>query len=148
LKSTIFVVLISLFFGCAGSSDIERSSELTIKYSLLNENSSDQYLSTNNLDTTKIIMPRLIQPISPEYPQLAAQHKIIGSILVKVWIDTAGNVLKTNIIKTDNEIFNASAVIAVMCWKFSPLIKDGMTTPCSAEIPISFQYFRRVVIPN
>jgi len=78
--------------------------------------------------------PTIIKFVQPQYPDTAKSRKIEGMVVVKVLIDTLGNVEKTEIIKSIPELDQAALDAAKQC-KFSPakqrnrLVKMWMTIP-------------------
>lgn len=74
------------------------------------------------------------------YPDLALKAEIEGRIIVRILVDTSGNVRKIVIEDSDNIILNDAAVDAVKKYgKFSPAIFKGKPITCWVSIPISFR---------
>jgi protein TonB len=63
------------------------------------------------------------QPLSsnihPDYPQEARKKGLTGEVMLKVIIDTTGNVLRVEVLRGE-EPFRTAAIAAVKKWKYTP----------------------------
>jgi periplasmic protein TonB len=67
-----------------------------------------------------------LQRIPPQYPRDAARAGITGWVQLEVLVNADGSVRGAKVLDAKPKgIFEASAVQAVMRWKFKPKIKDG-----------------------
>jgi protein TonB len=67
-----------------------------------------------------------LQRIPPQYPRDAARGGITGWVQLEVLVNADGSVRSAKVLDSKPRgIFEASAVQAVMRWKFKPKIKDG-----------------------
>jgi protein TonB len=67
-----------------------------------------------------------LQRIPPQYPRDAARSGITGWVQLEVLVNADGSVRSAKVLDAKPRgIFEASAVQAVMRWKFKPKIKDG-----------------------
>lgn len=82
--------------------------------------------------------PELIESSKPEYPELAKKAGIEGKVFVKVLVDKEGNPKKAVVIKSENEIFNQSAVNAAMKSKFTPAINKGEKIAVWIVLPFKY----------
>jgi TonB family protein len=73
--------------------------------------------------------------VEPEYPPMAKQLKIAGSVEIEAVITESGTVEKVNIVK-GNPMLTKAAADAVIKWKFKPITADGK--PVKALAPIEF----------
>lgn len=74
------------------------------------------------------------------YPDLAVKAEIEGRVIVRILIDSTGNVRKIVIEDSDNVILNDAAIDAVKKYgKFSPAIFKGKPITCWLSIPITFR---------
>lgn len=73
------------------------------------------------------------------YPEEAKKAGIEGKVFIKAVIDNEGNVVSTEILKSDNDELNKAAVNAVKATKFIPAEKDGKTVKSEVTIPIMFK---------
>jgi TonB family protein len=73
--------------------------------------------------------------VEPEYPPMAKQLRIAGSVEIEALISESGAVEKVNIVK-GNPMLTKAAADAVAKWKFKPFTADGK--PVKALAPIEF----------
>lgn len=67
-----------------------------------------------------------LQRIPPQYPRDAARAGITGWVQLEVLVNADGTVRSAKVIDSKPRgMFEASAVQAVMRWKFKPKIEDG-----------------------
>lgn len=86
------------------------------------------------------VVPSPLEQIAPVYPQLARLSGIEGKVYVKALIDEKGNVIKTEIMKSDNSVLDGAAVDAVKKSKFSPALdKQNKPVKVWVVIPMSFK---------
>ncbi len=83
-------------------------------------------------------MPEMTDAAKPYYPEIAKRAGIIGKVWVKVLIDKEGRPKKTIVVKSESELFNASAVDAAMKSKFSPAMNGDKPFPVWIVIPYKF----------
>ena len=81
--------------------------------------------------------PRQTQYVEPEYPPLAAQARIHGTVLVDAIIDEHGNVVQARAI-SGHPLLIAAALRAVLQWKYEPTYLDG--EPISVELQVSVTF--------
>ena len=81
--------------------------------------------------------PAIIKQVKPQYPPIAYQNKIEGTVVVAILVGTDGRVLSTQVDKSSNEIFNEEAMAAVKQWTFKPAILN--------KKPIKFWYHAPIV---
>lgn len=77
---------------------------------------------------------------SLEYPAIARQAGIEGTVVIRALISKTGAVTKTLIISSDNVMLEANAVKAVKNFKdFQPAIQNKQAVQCWVTIPIVFR---------
>jgi periplasmic protein TonB len=64
--------------------------------------------------------PKIIKSVAPVYPAEALKQKLEGKVIVAVTVNEEGNVLKANILRSSNKIFNNAALEAAKKTKFAP----------------------------
>ena len=84
-------------------------------------------------------MPTVINPVSPDYPKTAKQSGIEGTAYIKVLVGRDGKPIKPVVIKSDNEVFNQSALDAAMNFEFTPAVKDNRDISIWVVIPFKFK---------
>ncbi len=83
-------------------------------------------------------LPALIETGKPIYPEEAKKNNISGKVYVKILVSKDGSPKKAVVIKTENEIFNQSAVDAAMKCKFSPALQKGNPVAVWIVLPYKF----------
>ncbi len=74
----------------------------------------------------------------PEYPAMARQLKIDGTVELDAIVTETGSVEEVNIV-SGNPILTKPAADAVKKWKFAPFQQDGKPVRASAPITIVFK---------
>ena len=75
--------------------------------------------------------------VEPEYPPLAMQARIHGTVLVEAIIDEHGNVVEARAI-SGHPLLIAAALRAVLQWKYEPTSLNGQ--PISVELQVSVNF--------
>ena len=76
--------------------------------------------------------------IQPDYPPMARQLKIQGTVEIDAEVTEAGEVTKVDIV-SGNPVLTAPAALAVKRWKFKPFLEDGKAVRVIAPIVIDFK---------
>jgi TonB family protein len=98
-------------------------------------NTATEYYTLDEVDTS----PRVIKPFPPQYPYDAKTNNIEGRILLKFVVDTDGKAWEPEVVEADPEdIFDQSALDAIVEYEFEPATKDGMPVPCMVRLPIQY----------
>jgi protein TonB len=84
-----------------------------------------------------LVSPRLIRQVEPEYPAIAKQAHIRGSVVVEVRISPAGRVTSTRVI-SGHPLLIEAAVNAVRQWVYEPFIFGGVPIEIVSTAAISF----------
>ena len=82
-------------------------------------------------------MPQVITKILPEYPELARQSNMEGTVMVHVLVGKDGRVKETKITKS-NPVFDAAAEKAAKQWVFKPALSNNKPVAVWTAIPIRF----------
>jgi protein TonB len=82
-------------------------------------------------------IPILIQ--TPEFPRLAMQANMEGSVTVKVLVNKEGRVKKTILVKSSHEMFSQPALDAAQKWVFTPALMNGNPVQVWVSIPFKFK---------
>jgi TonB family protein len=83
--------------------------------------------------------PTIISRKDPVYPELALRAGIEGKVWVKVWVDTKGRARTVSVLKSDNDVFNYSAVEAAKQFLFTPAYLHGKPVSVWVSIPFKFK---------
>jgi TonB family protein len=85
------------------------------------------------------IMPEIVNQVNPVYPEEAKKNGIEGRVWVKVLVGKEGDAKKVVVAKSDNEIFNQSAIEAAMKYKFTPAMQGGKPVAVWVVMPFKFE---------
>ena len=75
--------------------------------------------------------------VDPEYPALAKQMNVQGSVLLQVRIGREGNIEDVQVV-SGPDILSAAAVQAVKQWHFKPFLQEGRAVETEAHITVNF----------
>jgi protein TonB len=81
--------------------------------------------------------PRQTFSIQPEYPVLAKQTHISGTVVVNAVIDEHGNVVGARAL-SGHPLLIAAALKAVLQWKYEPTLLNG--TPVAVEMEVTVHF--------
>lgn len=84
-------------------------------------------------------MPVPVEQVQPTYPAVARAAGLEGRVFVKVRVDETGRVTDVRVARSDNGVFDASAVEAVRQWRFSPGVQAGEPVVVWVTIPVRFR---------
>ncbi len=77
--------------------------------------------------------------VEPEYPRLSKRNAEAGRVLVRVFIDEAGTPRQVQVAKSSGfERLDASALAAVLKFRFRPPTENGQPVSGWANVPIDF----------
>lgn len=123
------------FGGFAPNIDFEGTGKVEIKQRV-EEPAPDEFVPVEkepNVDLAQL--QKLVK-----YPELARKAGVEGQVIVKVLIGKQGEVRKTLVEYSDNELLNQSAIDAVKNYTgFTPGIQNGNPVMVWVSIPIRFQ---------
>ncbi|MCL6100313.1 MAG: energy transducer TonB [Bacteroidetes bacterium] len=83
-------------------------------------------------------LPEIVEAAKPDYPEAAKKAGIEAKVFVKVLIGKDGNPKKAIVIKSENEIFNQSAIDAALKSKFTSAINKGEKIAVWVVLPYKF----------
>jgi len=93
------------------------------------------------LIVSRIQESKLIRKIIPEYPPLALQGRVEGTVILEINVDEEGNVGDVRVLK-GNPLLSAEAVRAVRQWKYSPTVLNGEPIPVISTVTVEFRLKR------
>lgn len=82
--------------------------------------------------------PSLKTGAMPEYPDLARNTGIEGTVMVEALIDENGNVFAAEIVESPAVVLETPTLLAIRDWKFEPARKDGEAVMQVIRIPVKF----------
>lgn len=83
--------------------------------------------------------PVVMRSFQPQYPPLAKQKNIEGTVILRFVVNKEGFVQDPEVYKAEPEgVFEEAALTAISRYRFRPAIKDGEAVDCIVRLPISF----------
>lgn len=73
------------------------------------------------------------------FPEMAQKTNAEGNVVLRAWITKTGAVRKVHIHRSENELFNKSALTAGLKYTFEPMIKDGKAVDSWVEFTIQYR---------
>ncbi len=87
-----------------------------------------------------ITEPKPIYQVPPKYPQEAKEERVQGTVVVRVIIDTEGNVIEATGLEDPDPRLTQAAIEAIRQWKFQPAVdRDGKPLRVVASIAVYFK---------
>jgi protein TonB len=83
-------------------------------------------------------LSNLAAKVQPEYPAVARQLKIQGTVELMVLVAENGSVKKVDIV-SGNPVLTAVAAMTVKTWKFKPFTEDGKPIEVMAPVSLDFK---------
>lgn len=77
------------------------------------------------------------QKVEPEYPAVARQIRLTGSVELEIVVDETGGVERASIVR-GNTLLTGPSLQAIRKWKFKPFNTEG--NPAKASGPITFKF--------
>jgi protein TonB len=77
------------------------------------------------------------RPVEPNYPLLAKQMKVQGSVILQALIDRGGNIEDLHVL-SGPAILSSAAMQAVKQWRFRPYYMAGEAVETQARITVNF----------
>jgi TonB family protein len=81
--------------------------------------------------------PRQIYSVQPDYPPLARETHIGGTVVVNAVIDEQGNVVQAHAL-SGHPLLIPGALKAVLQWKYEPTLLNG--TPVAVEMEVTVHF--------
>lgn len=83
--------------------------------------------------------PRATFAPDPKFPDLPADAEPRGTVVMLVGLSAKGHVEVVRVLRSDEAVFEKTAVATVKKWKFKPAEKDGHSVPVQVTIEMKFQ---------
>ena len=80
----------------------------------------------------------VISKVQPDYPHMARQLRVEGTVELEALVSEDGKVVKVNIV-SGNPMLTAPSADAVKAWKFKPFAEDGKPVKALAPITVIFK---------
>jgi periplasmic protein TonB len=88
---------------------------------------------------TLIKPPRQTYSIDPEYPPLARETHISGTVVVEAIIDERGNVVQARVV-SGHPLLIAAALRTVRQWKYEPTSLNGQPVSVVLQVQVHFHF--------
>jgi protein TonB len=82
--------------------------------------------------------PRQTYSVQPDYPVLAKQEHIWGTVVVDAVIDEHGNVVQAHVVR-GHPLLISAALNAVLQWKYEPTLLNGTPVAVEMEVNVNFK---------
>ena len=84
-----------------------------------------------------IVQGLMIKKVAPEYPPLARQARIQGTVVLKVQISKAGDVVSMQLV-SGHPMLAPAAIEAVKQWKYMPYLLNGEPVEVETNVTVNF----------
>ncbi len=79
----------------------------------------------------------VVHPVRPEYPMLAKQMRVQGSVVLQALIGKDGSIQDLHVL-SGPDILSSAAMEAVKQWRFKPYYQNGAPVDTEAHITVNF----------
>jgi TonB family protein len=86
-----------------------------------------------------ISMPRIISKEVPAYDEASRRARIQGTVVLYVVIDSGGTPSEIEVFRHLNPGLDASAIMAIKQWRFTPATKNGQPIAVGSLIEVNFK---------
>lgn len=84
--------------------------------------------------------PAIIKHVKPQYPKIARENGVQGTVWLKIWVDEAGEVRFVLVEKGSDSMLNPPSIEAARQMKFKPALgKNGHPVAVWIDIPFHFR---------
>ncbi|MCP5053692.1 MAG: TonB family protein [bacterium] len=98
--------------------------------------------NTNSAAPISVVAAKLIKRVSPQYPKIAKQAHVEGTVEIEAVTDIYGRVVKARVIK-GHPLLTAAALQAIRQWVYEPYILCGIPKPVIFTVQVKFKLNRR-----
>ena len=82
-------------------------------------------------------LPEAITKVSPDYPEIAREASVDGTVMVQALVGKDGKVKDTRVVKSI-PMLDASAIAAVKQWVFKPALSNNKPVAVWVAVPVKF----------
>jgi TonB family protein len=119
-----------------GNSRPESSSTLSTSPADFSE---DQTFAQFQRVTKGMKPPKATRAPDPKFPDLPPDAEQRGTVVMLVGVNAKGRVAAVRVLRSDEHVFETSAVNTVRKWKFRPAEKDGQAVPVQVTVEMKFE---------
>jgi len=91
----------------------------------------------------KLVMPKLVHQVDPEYPKSARARGEVGDhiCIVAITVDTDGMPQNIHIATSGGTEFDQNAIAAVSQYRFKPATQSGRPIATDLKITVDYKIF-------
>jgi protein TonB len=86
----------------------------------------------------QITAPALLHRVEPTYPDVAAMAQLTGLVILEATVNVEGCVDSVKVLRTRHPLLDKAAKDALMQWRYSPLVLNGIPTPFVLTVTFNF----------
>jgi protein TonB len=86
----------------------------------------------------KVTAPALLHRVEPTYPNDAAMARLSGLVIFEATVNAKGYVESVKLLRSRSPLLDQAAQEALMQWRYSPLVLNGMQTPFILTVTFNF----------
>jgi protein TonB len=101
--------------------------------------SDDQTFARFERVTPDMKPPKATSAPDPKFPDLPPDAEQQGTVVMLVGINARGRVEAVRVLRSDEHVFEATAVDTVKKWKFRPAQKNGQAVPVQVTVEMRFE---------
>ncbi|MBI5696697.1 MAG: TonB family protein [Nitrospirae bacterium] len=83
--------------------------------------------------------PAIASFYEPEYPPLAAMYGMQGRVILRVFLDSYGNIQEVLVLESAGSVLDEAAVMAAANSLYHPARDGGMPISCYSLLPVNFE---------
>ena len=84
-----------------------------------------------------IKVPKKVLHVAPVYPSIAQQARVEGTVIIEATIGVDGRVKDARILRS-KPLLDQAAIDAVMQWRFTPTLLNGVPVPVLMTVTVTF----------
>jgi TonB family protein len=93
----------------------------------------------NNMGGSDVTGPFVISKVDPEYSEEARKAKYSGTVVLRIDVNTSGQVTRVVMVRSLGMGLDQKAIEAVTKWRFMPAKKDGKPVDSESEVSMNFR---------
>jgi periplasmic protein TonB len=86
----------------------------------------------------QIKAPALLHRVEPIYPDFAAMAQVTGLVILEATVNRDGCVESVKVLRSRHPLLDRAAQDALLQWRYSPLVLNGMPTPFVLTVTFNF----------
>jgi TonB family protein len=86
----------------------------------------------------RIVAPRKTKNVLPVYPPKLIQERVQGVVRVEALVTSTGCVAEATVTRAVHPLLDASAVVAVSQWEYTPTLLNGQPVPVIMTVTVNY----------